>query len=409
MNRKPVTTTPWGQSYRIAFFGLYGATLLAALAWLFSSVHQITPDSQAVVFRFGKPVAVESSGVLFAWPKPVDNVEIIPGPARIMQHDVLPLQRAEQLRQLPADMYASDAGAGAGYQLTGDAGVVQLNMQVFYRIDNPLRYVLQRPHIDALIDRIALRASTLVCAGRDLDTVLVARPEALQNDTHAAQERSRLRSDLKQMMERDLQQLSGSDNDPGIVIERVDVSSALPDGAVDAFNSVLTASQQAEKNVAQAQNSATLRMQKAQQQADRVIQQAQAGSSEMHARAEVATQTITKLAEARASGSDAGLLQRLWRERVSAILSRAGEVITVAPENKSRLVLPGPNPAADQSNSAMNSAPTPDAITTSDWSSSQSTSASSDTRSSSAAAPSSNMSSAEKASANASAIFGDLR
>lgn len=407
MNRKPVTTTPWGQSYRIAFFGLYGATLLAALAWLFSSVHQITPDSQAVVFRFGKPVAVESSGMLFAWPKPVDNVEIIPGPARILQHDVLPLQRSEQLKQLPGDMYISDAGAGAGYQLTGDAGVVQLNMQVFYRIDNPLRYVLQRPHVDALIDRLAQRASTLVCAGRDLDTVLVARPEALQDDTHAAQERSRLRSDLKQMMERDLQQLSGSDNDPGIVIERVDIASSLPDGAVDAFNSVLTASQQAEKNVAQAQNAATLRMQKAQQQADRVIQQAEAGSSEMHAKAEVATQTITKLAEARASGSDAGMLQRLWRDRVSAILSRAGQVITVAPENKSRLVLPGPNAVSGPSGSSTDTSPAPDAVTTSDWNTQPNTSTSTDSTSSSTSTP--NMTSAEKASANASAIFGDLR
>ncbi|WP_434668969.1 SPFH domain-containing protein [Klebsiella sp. B345] len=344
MKKQSIGNSAWGQSYRIAFFALYGATLLAAAAWLFSSFHQVTPDTQAVVFRFGKPLTVEHSGVLFAWPKPVDQVEIIPGPARILQHNVLPLQRDQQLKQLSAAQHETDAGAGAGYLLTGDAGVVQLNMQVFYRISDPLRYVLQRDHINALLDRLAQRAATLVSAGRDLDTILVARPEMMQNDSHAAQERSRLRSDLKQMMEHDIQRLANSSNNPGITIERIDVSSALPDSAVEAFNSVLTASQQAERDVAQAQNDATLQLQKAQQQADRVLQQAEASSSETHAQAEVATQTITKLAQTRATANGAGMLQRIWRDRIATVLSHAGSVVTVNPQDNSQLILPGPVP-----------------------------------------------------------------
>lgn len=353
MIKRSAAMSPWGQSYRIAFFGLYAATLVAALAWGFSSFHQITPDTQAVIFRFGKPIAVESSGMLFAWPRPVDRVEIVPGPARILQHDVLPLRRREQLKLLTGIQYTSDAGAGAGYLLTGDSGVVQLSMQVFYRVSSPLQYVLQQPHIDPLIDRLAQRAATLVSAGRDLDTILVARPETLQNDSRAAQERARLRSDLRQRMAQDLQMLKGSDNDPGITIERVDISSSLPDNAVDAFNAVLTASQQAEQNVAQAQNDATLRLQKAQQQADRAIQQAEADGQEMRARAEVATQTITRLAQARASGGDAGILSRIWRENISKILSQAGQVITVSPDDKGKLIIPGPGLQVEPSASPL--------------------------------------------------------
>lgn len=345
--------SPWGQSYRVAFFGLYAATLLAALAWVFSSIHQITPDTQAVVFRFGKPIKVESSGMLFAWPQPVDRVDIIPGPARILQHDVMPLLRSEQLKLLTGNQFTGDAGAGAGYLLTGDSGVVQLNMQVFYRISSPLHYVLQQRHITPLIDRLAQRAATLVSAGRDLDTILVARPEMLQNDSHAAQERSRLRSDLRQQMMQDLQKLKSSDNDPGITIERVDIASSLPNNAVEAFNDVLTASQKAEQNIAQAQNDATRRLQKAHQQADRTIQQAEAESQEMRARAEVVTQTISKLAEARATGTDAGMLTRLWREKIAGILSQAGEIITVSPDDKGKLVLPGPGQQAAPSSSSQ--------------------------------------------------------
>lgn len=353
MKKQSVTMSPWGQSYRIAFFSLYGATLLAALVWLFSSFHQISPDSQAVVYRFGKPLAVKHSGMLFAWPKPIDRIEIIPGSDRILQHDVKPLQRSEQLKLLTGAQLYSDAGTGAGYLLTGDAGVVQLNMQVFYRIQTPLRYVLQRPHIDALIDRLGQRAATLVCAGRDLDNVLVARPEAMQNDSHAAQERAKLRGDLKQMIEQDLLRLKGTENDLGITIERVDIASSLPDNAVAAFNSVLTASQQAEQKIAQAQNEATRLLQKSQQEADRIVQQAEADRSEMHAKAEVATQSIIKLAQARAEGSEAGLLQRIWRERVSSVLSSAGQVTAVNPEDSSNMILSGPASQTETSSSSL--------------------------------------------------------
>lgn len=367
MKKQASSMSPWGQSYRIAFFSLYAATVLAAVSWIFSSFHQVTPDSQAIIFRFGKPVTVEGSGMLFAWPKPVDRVEIIPGPARIMQHDVLPLQRYEQLKQLTGDQYTRDAGAGAGYLLTGDSGVVQLNMQVYYRISSPLQYVLQEQHIGPLLDRLAQRAATLVSAGRDLDTILVARPETLKDDSRAAQERSRLRSDLRQVMMQDLQALKGSDNDPGITIERIDVSSSLPDNAVDAFNAVLTASQRAEQSVAQARNDATIRLQKARQQADRVIQQAEADNREMLAHAEVVTKSMTKLAQVRATGSDPGMLSRIWRDRISTIFSHAGQVLTVTPETQSRLVLSGPEdqgarqPASGRSGeSAGNSPPSGD-------------------------------------------------
>ncbi|MGU3413955.1 protease modulator HflK [Enterobacteriaceae bacterium C34A] len=399
MRKASSVLSPWGQSYRIAFFGLYAATVVAALSWVVSSFHQVTPDTQAVVFRFGKAVNVESSGMLFAWPKPVDRVEIIPGPARILQHDVLPLLRREQLNLLSNDQYTSDAGAGAGYLLTGDSGVVQLNMQVYYRISSPLQYVLQQQHINPLLDRLAQRAATVVSAGRDLDTILVARPETLENDSHAAQERSRLRSDLRQVMMQDLQKLKDSDNDPGITIERVDIASSLPDNAVDAFNAVLTASQRAEQTVAQAQNDATLRLQKAQQQSDRVIQQAQADSREMLAQAEVATQTITKLAQARATGTDAGMLSRIWRDRITTIFSHAGQVLTVAPENKNRLVLSGPDAQGIDQPVTTRSASPSDISINSDWSSAPS----------SASTPASSSAPASKTPTSLSDVFGDLR
>ena len=341
MRNDTTARTPWGESYRIAFFTLYGAAILAAGAWLFSSVHQVAPDSRAVVFHFGEPTRVANAGLLLAWPQPVDRVELIPGADRILERDVLALQRSTQQDAINAWERDGDAGAGAGYLLTGDAGVVQLNVRVFYRVSDPVRFALQRAHIDPLIDRLTQRTAAVICVGRDLDTILVARPQTLQNDTHAAEERIRLRSDFKQAMTQSLDRLRASGNDPGITLERVDIASSLPENAVAAFNAVLSASQQAEQTVASARKQASLRLQAAQQQADRLIEQAQASRQETLAKAQIDTRMIMSLAQAKRDGADGGLLQRIWREKITAILAQADQVVTVAPGQDSQLLLQG--------------------------------------------------------------------
>ncbi|WP_276851369.1 protease modulator HflK [Enterobacter oligotrophicus] len=341
MMQPPLKRTPWGQSYRIAFFALYGAAIIAACAWLFSSIYQVAPDSRAIVYRFGQPVRVENAGLLFAWPYPIERVERVPGEERILERDVQALQRSQQLDQINSWERDGDAGAGAGYLLTGDAGVVQLNVRVFWRVSDPVRYALQRPHIDPLIDRLTEHAAAVVCVGRDLDSILVTRPETLQNDRHAAQERLQLRSDFRKAMTQSLTLLAAGGNDPGIRIERVDITSSLPQNAVAAFNAVLAAGQQAEQAVASARTAAALRTQQAQQQADRTLQHAEARRQEILAQASVDTRTIMQLAQARREGADGGLLKRLWREKVTAILAQAGQVITVAPGDDSRLILQG--------------------------------------------------------------------
>ncbi|MEG5551159.1 protease modulator HflK [Enterobacter wuhouensis] len=345
MTRTPGKSTPWGQSYRIAFFTLYGAAIIAACGWLFSSIYPVAPDSRAIVFRFGKPVRVEGAGLLFAWPYPIERVEQVLGAERILGRDVLVLQRERQLDQVNSWERDGDAGAGAGYLLTGDAGVVQLNVRVFWHVSDPVRFALQRPHIDPLIDRLAERAATVVCEGRDLDSILVTRPEALQNDSHAAQERAQLRSDFRQAMARSLTALASGGNDPGIRIDRVDITSSLPQDAVAAFNAVLAAGQQADQTIASARTAAALRILRAQQQSDRLLQQAQAYRQEALAQANIDTRTILQLAQARREGLDGGLLQRLWRDKVTRILAQAGQVITVTSGDDSRLILQGGSPA----------------------------------------------------------------
>ena len=337
MSETQTPAGPWTQSIRLAFYALLGLTLLAAASWLFSNVRQIPADSRAVVLHFGAQQRIAEPGLLLSWPKPIDDVVMVPAPDRVIEHRVSALLRSPDA--LNADMRddnSSDALAGSGYLLTGDAGVVQLDISVFYRVNSPMDYVLQGEHVIPALDRLVERAAVAVCSARDLDTILVARPEMVSNDMNVAQQRERLRADVQHNVEQNLQRLTQSGSSLGITLERVTVQSTLPSTTVTAFNAVLTASQKASQAIATANTDASLIRQKSTQLADQTRQTAQAQAREKVAKAQADTAMVTRLAN---TPHDPDLLARVYRERIAAILAQAESVITVSPQDDANLIL----------------------------------------------------------------------
>ena len=338
-------SSPWQQAGRLAFLGLYAVTVFAAVAWGFSNVRQIDPQNRAVVLRMGALDRIQNAGLLWAWPKPFEQVVIVPAADRVSERRIENLLRSDVALQ--ADRKASfatpvsDALAGSGYLLTGDAGVVQLDVRVFYNVTEPYAFVLQGEHVLPALDRLVTRSAVGLSAARDLDTILVARPELIGSDSQAAERRERLRGDLVQGINQQLASLSATGQGIGLQVVRVDVQSSLPGPAVNAFNAVLTASQHAEQAVAAARNEAAKVTQSATQQADRSVEQAQAQASERLAKAQADTSTIINLAKVQQAGNDSGLMLRLYRERMPRILGQAGSVTSVDPNDDSRLIIQG--------------------------------------------------------------------
>lgn len=338
-------SSPWQQAGRLAFLGLYAVTIFAAIAWGTSNIRQIDPQNRAVVLRMGALDRIQNAGLLLAWPRPFEQVFIVPAADRVSERRIENLLRSDVALQ--ADRVASfatpinDALAGSGYLLTGDAGVVQLDVRVFYNVTQPYAFVLQGEHVLPALDRLVTRSAVALTAARDLDTILVARPELIGSDSQAAERRERLRGDLVQGINQQLAALSATGQGLGLEVVRVDVQSSLPGPAVNAFNAVLTASQQAEKAVANAHNDAAKLTQAATQQADRTVEQAQAQASERLAKAQADTSTIASLAKVQQAGSDPGLLLRLYRERLPKILGQAGSVTSVDPKDDARLIIQG--------------------------------------------------------------------
>jgi regulator of protease activity HflC (stomatin/prohibitin superfamily) len=342
---RPPVNSPWLQASRLAFMGLYVVTLLAALGWAVSNVRQIDPQNRAVVFRFGELDRVQNAGLLLAWPQPFEQVVLLPSADRVIERHVETLLRsptalaADKVTSFATPM--SDALAGSGFLLTGDAGVVQLDVTAYYKVTDPREFVLQGEHVLPALDRLVNRSAVSLTAARDLDTILVARPELIGSDSQSAERRERLRGDLVQGINKRLEELTATGVGLGVEVVRVDVQSSLPPAAVNAFNAVLTASQQADQAVANARTEAEKQNQTANQQADRTLQVAHAQASERLAKAQTDTAAVTGLAQSIQNKSDPGLLLRIYRERVPGILKQAGSVTTVDPHDDSRLIIQG--------------------------------------------------------------------
>ncbi|MEW9584247.1 SPFH domain-containing protein [Paraburkholderia sp. DGU8] len=379
---------PGAQAVRLSFWFVAALVVLAAFAWAGSNIRRIPPDSRAVVLRFGSFVRAQEAGLLIAWPRPFESTLLVPGSARVLEQRIQSLERDPRARAAdmnlpgapplaqaqsdtgaviqPRDMLSGpprapdnvagpdvtppgarlpaqlpDALAGSGYVLTGDNGVLQPRVTLYYRVVNPYAYVLQKDQLAAALERIASASAVDVVAQRGLDAILVARPELLSADQQVAVKRERLRGDLAQEIERRLRQLEAQHAGLGVEVARVDVEVAFPAAAVNAFNSVLTSLQVAERSMAEARTSAEKIRQDAQQDADRIVQNAQANAVERVATAQAKTMTIQQLEVPLRTNSDPGLLARMYRDRVRSILSKAGSVTTVGPHDTSNLILPG--------------------------------------------------------------------
>ena len=168
----------WEQAIRLAFRFLFAAIGVLALAWAVSNVRVVPPDARAAVLRLGAVMRIEGPGLLLAWPQPIEQVVLLPGPDRqiaqtVHRFDSTPVALTGQP---PEFQVSPDARSNAAFLLTGETGIVHLQATLVYRIDDPHAYLLAASRVPAALDRIFGASAVAVCASRGLDAILVARP-----------------------------------------------------------------------------------------------------------------------------------------------------------------------------------------------------------------------------------------
>ena len=333
---------PWGQAAALSFRFLLFAAVVIALFWLASNIRQVPADSQAIVIRLGTVARVQGPGLLLAWPRPIDQVVLVPASARQTQFTIsryLDSQGAAANTAVEGFALSDVPRLNSGFLLTGDTSVVHLEAQIFYQITDPVAYMISADHVGPALQRLFVASTVGALAARDLDTILVARPEIASQNTEAMR-RERLRADLMNAVNRRLEALEERGAGLGVTVSRVDLVPTIPNGAKVAFDNVLVVSQGADQNVAQARTNASLTMQQAQSVRDRTTTDATARAEEAVSAATVATASITALGKSTQDMSHGMQMSRLYFDRIGGIIKKAGRVEILEKNGSVRLLLP---------------------------------------------------------------------
>ena len=339
---------PVVQSIAIGFRVLSVAIALLAAAWVASNWREVPADSQAVVLRFGRIVGVQQAGLVLSWPRPVGQVELVPGADRLLTLRTATTARRAGLQDVFTD--ASDVAIpeGAGSYLTGDGGVVLLSATITYQVADGAAYYLARPHVEPALQRLFSASATSVAAARGLDDVLVARPD--RADASPARSlamenrRQAMRGDLLAAMNRRLAELDTRGAPLGVAVARIDLEAALPPAAKIAFDGVLVAVQLAEQGIAGARTEATRTMQAADRERDRLLTTAQASAAERVGEARNRTAGIAAIQAGMTPASRPAMLDQLYRDQLAPLLHKVGR-LTAVDAGGARVILPATTPA----------------------------------------------------------------
>jgi regulator of protease activity HflC (stomatin/prohibitin superfamily) len=273
-------------------------------------------------------------------PKPIEQVAILPSASRQIEFAVAPFNGATTeptAQAMSSPMISGDPRQNTGMLLTGDFSVVHLRATLFYQIDDPRAYVLSQAHVAPALERLFIASAVTVCAGRDLDAILVARPELAESSATRVS-RQRLRGDLLAEVNRRLGALAAQGDSLGVVVARVDLFPSIPADAKDSFDSVLRAVQGAETAIAEARTGAEQTAQDAEQKKDRMLTDAQAGAEEQVTEAKTRTAEIDALAQDARGLSGRSLATRLYRERIGKVLGKARDVVVIDPKSGATIV-----------------------------------------------------------------------
>lgn len=143
--------------------------LIVLVNTLASAVTFVQADERAVVRRFGRIVATPSPGLYIGLPWGMDRVDRIPVRLRRVTLGALSTTEDE----------LADSRIPDGQLLTGDHNLVNVQVEIDYRVDETQieKFALQMDQADRLIARVGAAALAEWVAGRSVDYVLLRKAE----------------------------------------------------------------------------------------------------------------------------------------------------------------------------------------------------------------------------------------
>lgn len=270
-----------------------GFAVLAAL-WLYNAVYVVDEQEQAVILRFGKYYETVGPGLNLYFP-PID-------------------------RKFQENVTRERAYSKQGQMLTEDENIIEVPLTVQYRISSLQEFVLNVDQPEISLQHATDSALRHVAGSTSMDQVLT-------------EGREQMAIDVKERLQRFLDTYK-----TGITVTQVNIqSAAAPREVQEAFDDVIRAreDEQREKNQAEAYANGVIP--EARGQAQRLIEDANGYREEVVARAQGEAERFSKLAAEYRKAPEV-TRQRLYLETMQEVLSSTSKVLVSAGEGQNNLL-----------------------------------------------------------------------
>lgn len=278
----------------------YGLLIVALLAlgglWLYNAIYVVNEQEQAVILRFGKYHETVGPGLNFYLP-PID-------------------------KKFQENVKGERTYSKVGQMLTEDENIVEVPLTVQYKINNLEHFVLNVADPENSLKQATESALRHVVGSTPMDKVLTEGREVMGNE-------------VQQRLQKFL-----DDYQTGIQLTQVNIQrAAAPAEVKDAFDDVIRAREDEQREKNQAEAYANSVIPEARGQATRVIEEANGYRDEVVARAEGEAQRFGKLVAQYRKAPEI-TRERLYIDAMQEILSNTSKVLIATDKGQNLLYLP---------------------------------------------------------------------
>lgn len=278
----------------VSSLGIILIVMVALVAWVISGFYTIKEAERGVVLRFGKFYQSVEPGL--RW-KATFIDQVIPV-------DI------ESVRSLPA----------AGFMLTQDENVVRVEMDVQYRVADSRKYLFSVTNADDSLSQATDSALRYVVGHTTMDEILTRGREKVRQDTW---------QELEQTIE---------PYDMGIVVVDVNFLPARPPEEVkDAFDDAISAQEDEQRFIREAEAYAREVEPKARGQVKRLEEEAQGYREQVVLKSSGEVARFNELLPQYLAAPDL-TRERIYLETMEEIYSKANKVLVALPEGSNSMI-----------------------------------------------------------------------
>ena len=294
---------------------VFGIILILVIAlYLASGIFVVAPDEQGVIRRFGKFARIESPGLNYHLPYPIETV-VTPAVTQVKRVEIgfrtISFGQPTRYQEVPAE----------ALMLTGDENIVSADAIVQYKIKDPVSYLFNIILPEETVKNAAEAALRQIIGERKIDEALTVGKYEIQEET-------------KKLLQTLLDSYQS-----GILIVAVQLQDVNPPKEVqDAFKDVASAKEDKSKYINEAQGYENDLIPKARGEAVKMTKEAEGYKIERIKKAEGDVAKFNNILTEYKKGGNI-TQARLYLETMEEILPNMNKVIVDLKENQSLINL----------------------------------------------------------------------